>query len=99
MDKYFFDTINAIDPNDPIDRVDAREKVTGKATYSAEFQIPGLTFGFLVGSTIASGSVRAFDLKAAERAPGVVAIITYQNAPKVPGYDVGTNPAKGPTWG
>ncbi|HEY0067104.1 MAG TPA: xanthine dehydrogenase family protein molybdopterin-binding subunit [Flavisolibacter sp.] len=84
---------------DPLDRVDGKAKVTGAAKYSAEFKIPNLTYGFLVGSTVAKGTIAALDTKAAEKAPGVLAVITYQNAPKVPGYDAGTNPAKGPTWG
>ena len=41
--------------NDPIDRVDARTKVTGTATYAAEHKIDKTVYGFLVGSTIAKG--------------------------------------------
>ncbi|MGB8191271.1 MAG: xanthine dehydrogenase family protein molybdopterin-binding subunit [Chitinophagaceae bacterium] len=84
---------------DPIDRVDGKAKVTGAAKYSAEYQLENLAYGVLVGSTIAKGSIASLDTKAAERAPGVIGVLTYQNAPKVPGYDQGANPAKGPTWG
>jgi xanthine dehydrogenase YagR molybdenum-binding subunit len=66
-------------------RVDGRLKVTGAAKYSAEYTMPGLSYGVLVGSTITKGNVLAIDTKAAERAPGVLAVLTHLNAPKVPG--------------
>ena len=65
---------------DPIPRVDGRAKVTGAARYSAEFPIPGLVYGSLVMSTIAGGRISRMDTSAAERAPGVVAVITPANA-------------------
>ena len=69
-----------------LNRVDGRLKVTGGAKYSGEYKQPGLTYGVLAGATITSGTVTAMDTRAAERAPGVVAVITVFNAPKVPGY-------------
>jgi xanthine dehydrogenase YagR molybdenum-binding subunit len=81
---------------DPLSRVDGRLKVTGGAKYSGEYKLPGLTYGVLVSATIASGSVMAIDTKAAERAPGVLAVITPFNAPKVPGYQPdAARPARG----
>lgn len=82
-----------------LDRVDGRAKVTGRAQYAAEYPLPGLCYGVLKGSTIASGTIKAIDTKAAEKAPGVLAVITHLNAPRVPGYDAGGNPVKGPTGG
>jgi xanthine dehydrogenase YagR molybdenum-binding subunit len=83
---------------DPIDRVDARAKVTGTATYAAEHKAANVAFGYLVGSTISSGSIKTIDTKAAERAPGVIAVITYANAPKVPGHEAEpSDPSKEPT--
>jgi len=66
-------------------RVDGRLKVTGAAKYSAEYAPAGLTYGVLVGSTITKGSIIAIDTKAALKAPGVLAVLTHLNAPKVPG--------------
>jgi xanthine dehydrogenase YagR molybdenum-binding subunit len=81
---------------DPLSRVDGRLKVTGKATYSGEYKLPGLTYGVLVPATITSGTVTAIDTKAAERAPGVLAVITCFNAIKIPGYQAGAaTPVKG----
>ncbi|HWK07380.1 MAG TPA: xanthine dehydrogenase family protein molybdopterin-binding subunit [Puia sp.] len=71
---------------DPLNRVDGRLKVTGDAKYSGEYKVPGLTYGVLVPATITNGSITAMDIKAAQRAPGVLAVITPFNAPKVPGY-------------
>jgi xanthine dehydrogenase YagR molybdenum-binding subunit len=67
----------------PLDRVDARAKVTGAAKYSAEFQIPNMAYAFLVQSTIAKGRIRSIDTSAAEKAPGVLGILTHKNAPKL----------------
>ncbi len=68
-------------------RVDGRLKVTGGATYAADNNLTGLLYGVLVTSTIARGRIKTIDTRAARKAPGVIEIITHQNAPKVPGYD------------
>src|SRR3954467_2437933 len=96
MDKKFFFGTNA---TNPIDRVDGKVKVTGTARYAADQQIQNLVYGFLVGSTIAKGRIKNIDTKNAERAPGVLAVITHLNAPKVPGYQTGKDPSKPPTGG
>ncbi len=77
-------------------RVDGRMKVTGRAKYSAEYAVKGLTYAVMVGSTIAKGTLKAVDTKKAEGAPGILAVLTYFNAPKVPGYQGDTPPPKGP---
>ncbi len=81
---------------DSLNRVDGRLKVTGGAKYSGEYKVPGLTYGVLVPATITSGTVTAMDIKAAQRAPGVLAVITPFNAPLVPGYQPGAaKPGRG----
>ena len=95
MDKKFFET----EFFEEGDRVNGRAVVTGKAKYAAEHDIKDLMYGVLVGSTIAKGSITAIDTKSAERSPGVIAVINHLNSPKVPGYDTGGNPVKGPTGG
>jgi xanthine dehydrogenase YagR molybdenum-binding subunit len=80
---------------DGLSRVDGRMKVTGKAQYSAEYNVKGLTYGVLAGSTITSGSIKSLDTKAAENAPGVLTVLTYLNAPKIPGYQDGAPQPKG----
>ena len=68
----------------PVSRVDGRQKVTGTATYAAEFDVPNQAYGAIVRSTAASGRLASIDSTAAERAPGVFIVLTYQNAPKLP---------------
>jgi xanthine dehydrogenase YagR molybdenum-binding subunit len=67
----------------PVSRVDGRQKVTGAATYAAEFDQPGQAHGVIVRSTVANGRIAAIDSAAAERAPGVVAVLTHRNAPRL----------------
>ncbi|MCI1188980.1 xanthine dehydrogenase family protein molybdopterin-binding subunit [Hymenobacter sp. DH14] len=71
---------------EPLNRVDGRLKVTGQARYAAEHAVPGCVHGVLVCSAVARGRIRRLDTAAAEKLPGVLAIISHLNAPKVPGY-------------
>src|SRR5687768_4040234 len=96
MDNDFFQVSI---PNVPVDRVDGKAKVTGTATYAAEYKAKNILYGFLVGSTIAKGKIKSIDIKAAEVSPGIVAVLTHLNAPKIPGYQTGKDPAKPPTAG
>ncbi|MDO3416933.1 xanthine dehydrogenase family protein molybdopterin-binding subunit [Hymenobacter sp. BT770] len=67
----------------PLNRVDGRDKVTGKAKYSAEYALPGLTYGVLKTSDIAKGRIKSIDTTAAAKEPGVLAIYTHLNLPKL----------------
>src|SRR5437764_10828130 len=67
----------------PMSRVDGRLKVTGGARYAAEFQVKDVAYGVLVLSTVAKGQVKKIDTAAAEKAPGVLAVITHKSAGKV----------------
>src|SRR5947208_3202801 len=67
----------------PLDRVDGRLKVTGAARYAAEVQLKNVTHGVLVLSTVARGKIARIDTDAAEKAPGVLAVITHRNAPRL----------------
>jgi xanthine dehydrogenase YagR molybdenum-binding subunit len=67
----------------PLVRVEGREKVTGRAKYSAEFPLLGLTYGVLATSTIAKGKIQSIDTSVAAREPGVIAVLTHQNLPKL----------------
>ncbi|MBD8533426.1 MULTISPECIES: xanthine dehydrogenase family protein molybdopterin-binding subunit [unclassified Massilia] len=66
-----------------IDRVDGRLKVTGAATYSAEHKLQGLAHAVMVLSTIPKGRVEAIDITAANAMPGVLAVMTHANAPRL----------------
>jgi len=67
----------------PLSRVDGPLKVSGGARYAAEIPVNGVAYGVLVQSAIANGRIRALDTAAAEHAPGVFAVMTYLNAPRV----------------
>src|ERR1700722_9569847 len=66
-----------------LDRVDGHAKVVGEARFTAEFKLDNLAYAALVHSTIAKGKIRKMDTEAAEQAPGVLAVITYQNMPRI----------------
>jgi xanthine dehydrogenase YagR molybdenum-binding subunit len=68
----------------PLDRVDGRLKVTGTAPYAAEAaRLPDLAEAVLVQSTIGAGRIVDIDISAAERAPGVILVMTHKNAPRL----------------
>jgi xanthine dehydrogenase YagR molybdenum-binding subunit len=67
----------------PVDRTDGRAKTTGGARYSAEFQISHLAYGVTVQSNVAAGIIRSIDTSQAQAAPGVLGVMTYQNAPRL----------------
>ncbi len=66
-----------------IDRVDGRLKVTGAATYSAEHKLPQLAHAVMVQSTIPKGRIASIDSAAVKDMPGVIAVMTHQNAPRL----------------
>src|SRR6185295_19183774 len=79
-----------------IDRVDGRLKVTGRAPFAAEFAVPGLVHAVLVTSAVASGRIVRMGVAAASAVPGVVAVLTPMNAPRLPqGGKAGVNPPAG----
>jgi xanthine dehydrogenase YagR molybdenum-binding subunit len=65
-------------------RYDGRDKVTGKAKYSAEFSVKDVVYAYIVQSTIPKGAVTAIDQTLASKASGVLAVLTPFNAPKFP---------------
>ena len=71
----------------PINRVDGVLKVTGKAKYAAEFNVPGVVYGMPVRATIAKGSIASIDTTAAMQSPGVLAVLTHENAPRLKEID------------
>ncbi|HEY1700047.1 MAG TPA: xanthine dehydrogenase family protein molybdopterin-binding subunit [Trebonia sp.] len=73
----------------PLSRLDGALKVTGGARFAAEVPFDNLTYAALVYSTIAKGRVSALETAAAEDAPGVVLVMTHENAPRLnppPGF-------------
>ena len=79
---------------EPLSRVDGRAKVTGGARYTAEFGFPNLVHAVMVLSTVPSGSVAAIDTSEALRRPGILTVLTHENAPRVKAHK---SAASGPT--
>ena len=87
-----FDTpagTNAIDQlkviGHPTDRIDGPAKTSGTARYAYERhdQVADPAYGYIVGSAIAKGRVTRIDTAAARAAPGVIAVVTHENAGKL----------------
>lgn len=72
----------------PVKRVDGYDKVTGKAKYAAEFNVPNLLYGFVVSSAIAKGTIRRIDTRAALALPGVMQVFTHENRPRTAWFDM-----------
>jgi xanthine dehydrogenase YagR molybdenum-binding subunit len=67
----------------PVSRIDGPLKVRGAAKFAAEFALEGLTYAAPVFSTIARGRIISLDTIAAKAAPGVVLVMTHENAPSM----------------
>lgn len=68
----------------PLNRADGILKVTGGAAYTAEIPIENLAYGVVIQSSIGAGRITRIDTTDAERAEGVVAILTADNAEQLP---------------
>jgi xanthine dehydrogenase YagR molybdenum-binding subunit len=73
----------------PIDRKDGKLKVTGKATYAAEWPVKNIAYGVTVQSTITKGTITNIDTVEAQKLKGVLGILTYKNAMRL--KPIGTN--------
>jgi len=69
----------------PTARIEGRLKTTGTATYTYEHHaaVPDAAHGYIVGTGIAKGRIVAIDLAQAKSAPGVLGIVTADNAGKL----------------
>lgn len=60
----------------PLDRIDGPKKVSGAATYAAEYAFDNLAYGVLVGAKISAGKVLGIDADAVRAIPGVIDVVT-----------------------
>ena len=83
------ETTNPIDQmkvvGKPLDRIDGPLKTTGTAPYAYEQHAaaPNAAYGYVIGAAVAKGRIVSIDTAAARRAPGVIAVVTYENAGKL----------------
>src|SRR3954470_14772735 len=87
-----FDTPATTNPIDqlkvvgkPLDRIDGPLKTTGSAPYAYERNgvAPNQAYGFVVGAAIGKGRVTSIDTAATRRAPGVLAVVTALDMPRL----------------
>jgi xanthine dehydrogenase YagR molybdenum-binding subunit len=67
----------------PVSRLDGPLKVQGQARFAAEFPMQDMVYAALVYSTVPRGRIAAMDTSAAQSAPGVVLVMTHENAPRM----------------
>jgi xanthine dehydrogenase YagR molybdenum-binding subunit len=77
----------------PTSRIDGVAKVTGAARYASDEPVANASYGYLVTSSIARGSIGSFNLERAKAVRGVLEILTYENV------GMQTQPPKGPDGG
>ncbi|KYC39969.1 dehydrogenase [Scytonema hofmannii PCC 7110] len=67
----------------PLSRVDGQLKVKGEAPFTAEYKVENTAYAALVYSSVTKGKITKIDVSRAEKANGVLAIVTHENAPKL----------------
>ncbi len=74
------DQLNVV--GQPLSRIDGPLKTSGLAHYAYEWhtEAPDAAYGYVVGAPISKGKISAVDTQAAKRAPGVLAVVTAENA-------------------
>ena len=69
----------------PTDRIDGKYKTTGTAPYAYERHdvVANQAYGFVLGSGIAKGRIQAMHIDGAKAAPGVLAVVTTLDTPRL----------------
>lgn len=70
----------------PVPRIDGPERVSGRARYAADVQMPGMLHTAILRSPHPHARIVAIDARSAAALPGVRAILTHQNAPQISWY-------------
>jgi CO/xanthine dehydrogenase Mo-binding subunit len=64
-------------------RIEAREKVTGRAEYTHTMRLAGMLHAKIFRSTVAHGRIKSIDTAAAKKMPGVHRVVTSEDVRKV----------------
>jgi CO/xanthine dehydrogenase Mo-binding subunit len=64
-------------------RLEARDKVTGRAEYTHTMRLPGMLHAKIFRSTVAHGRIKSIDTSAAKKVPGVYRVVTSEDIRKV----------------
>jgi 4-hydroxybenzoyl-CoA reductase alpha subunit len=78
--KYNADDFDIVGKSIP--RVEGYDKVTGRAQFTDDVDLHGLVYAQVLNSPIAHGNIKSIDTSAAEKYPGVLAVMTGKDCPK-----------------
>ncbi len=70
-------------------RPDGADKVTGRAQYGADINLPNMIYGRVLRSTVAHALIKSIDTSAAMKIPGVFAVVTGDDFPQAEGGEIG----------
>ena len=73
-------------------RVDGLEKVTGRAVYGVDVDMPGMLYGAVVRSPYAHARIVDIDASGAWKAPGVKAVVVGRDVPYTFGGQIKDQP-------
>src|SRR5574342_1381096 len=76
----------------PVQRVDAEEKITGRAIYGYDLVLPNMLYGKALLSSKAHAKIKRIDTKKAKALPGVAAVVTAEDAPWTHGESIKDKP-------
>src|SRR5919108_1751002 len=76
----------------PVTRVDAQEKVTGEAVYGYDLVLPGMLYAKVLFSPKAHAKIKRINIENAKKHPGVVAVVTGDDAPWTHGESIKDKP-------
>lgn len=69
-----------------VKRADVIEKVTGEGRYTGDYQLPGMLYGKIKRSEIGHARIVSIDVSRALAYPGVRAVLTHKDVPRVLHY-------------
>ncbi|MFH1619353.1 MAG: molybdopterin cofactor-binding domain-containing protein [bacterium] len=70
--------------NHRVDKIDSLALACGTAEFTDDIEIKGLLYGKILWSPHAHARIKKIDVSAAEKVPGVKAVLTHKNVPRVP---------------
>jgi carbon-monoxide dehydrogenase large subunit len=76
----------------PVTRVDAVEKITGEAVYGYDLVLPDMVYGKVLFSPKAHAKIKRMNTEKAKRHPGVIAVVTGEDAPWTHGESIKDKP-------
>ena len=67
----------------PISRIDGYDKVSGTATYTFDINLPRMAHAKILRSSVPHAKIKSIDTSKAKSLPGVLGILSSQNAPEI----------------